>query len=278
MDNFLGTWYNWGIFLGIFLAVAAAIYVFFDSKQLADPEEGKISLIVSVVGALMTLPSLYYELTIVRPAAGNDLLAILQTMTQLDTLISMMYLALLGVAIAFMGLAYYMLQVKQSANNINVMPTQTQYASTMNSGPVTSPAPPLVPVTPPPPPPSTRPPSIASEPRPRPANATRPLNIEPDARAWLVIQKGSRSGSQYGLRTQSFNTIGRDPKGADLVIDDDTVSREHARVRYENGRFVIYDLASTSGTYVNGNLIQRQMLYDADRISVGSAQLIFKST
>lgn len=287
MESLFVTWYNWGIFLGIFVAVAAAIYTFFDSQQLGDPSQGRTPLIVSVIGALLTLPSLYYELTIVRPAANGDLLAAMQAMDQFNWLVNTMWIALIGIVIAAAGAIYYVAQVRQSASNMDMMPTDTQYAPTMTSGPIMSPPPPSMPMPPPPtvapPPPAPSPPRPPRNPTARQAAspvvpATQPIHQEPPARAWLVVQSGARGGSQYGLRTQSLNTIGRDPKGSDLVIDDETVSREHARVRFEQGRFVIYDLGSTSGTYVNGSSVQRQMLYDDDRISVGNAHLVFKST
>jgi pSer/pThr/pTyr-binding forkhead associated (FHA) protein len=105
---------------------------------------------------------------------------------------------------------------------------------------------------------------------------TQQIAPEPAPTAWLIVRSAQRSGTQYGLSIKRNNTIGRDARQADFVLDDDTVSREHARVRYENGKFVVYDLASTSGTYVNGNMIQRQMLYDGDKINIGRVELVFK--
>ena len=35
-------------------------------------------------------------------------------------------------------------------------------------------------------------------------------------------------------------------------------------------------MASTSGTYVNGSVVQRQMLYDDDRINLGRIELVYK--
>jgi pSer/pThr/pTyr-binding forkhead associated (FHA) protein len=60
------------------------------------------------------------------------------------------------------------------------------------------------------------------------------------------------------------------------VVDDATISAEHAAIVFEHGRYVLYDLASTNGTYVNDHRTQRQMLYDGDRVRLGTAELIFK--
>jgi pSer/pThr/pTyr-binding forkhead associated (FHA) protein len=113
-------------------------------------------------------------------------------------------------------------------------------------------------------------------PAPRQPAVTMPVSQEPPPQAWLVVRQGPRVGAQFGLGMSRPNVIGRDPNKADILIDEDSVSREHARVRFENGQFILYDMASTGGTYVNGNMVQRQMLYDNDKIRLGRVELAFK--
>jgi hypothetical protein len=60
-----------------------------------------------------------------------------------------------------------------------------------------------------------------------------------------------------------------------LVIEDKRVSRLHAQLRVINGSFVIFDLDSTSGTFVNEKLIQQQILQAGDVISLGGVPLIY---
>ena len=60
-----------------------------------------------------------------------------------------------------------------------------------------------------------------------------------------------------------------------LVIEDKRVSRLHAQLRVINGSFVIFDLDSTSGTYVNDKLVQQQILQAGDVISLGGVPLIY---
>jgi len=62
----------------------------------------------------------------------------------------------------------------------------------------------------------------------------------------------------------------------DIVLDDPAVSSEHAKVKFENGKFVLYDLASTNGTYVNGNKITREELKDGDTVTFARVQMTFK--
>jgi len=94
--------------------------------------------------------------------------------------------------------------------------------------------------------------------------------------AWLVYRLPGRADRQFPLRA-GRNTIGRDRSRCQVTLEDDpTVSGEHAAIVFEHGRFVLYDLASTNGTYLNGQRIQRQMLYDGDEIRLGSSVLVFK--
>lgn len=61
----------------------------------------------------------------------------------------------------------------------------------------------------------------------------------------------------------------------DVVFHEEAVSRSHAEIRYENGKFVLYDSDSTSGTYVNGKRVDRCILNSGDIISFSSIQIMF---
>lgn len=67
-----------------------------------------------------------------------------------------------------------------------------------------------------------------------------------------------------------FITIGRNPDN-DIVLSDSSVSRQHARVRSEQGCLTIEDMGSANGTYVNGYRIQLQRLSASDSIQIGSS-------
>lgn len=60
-----------------------------------------------------------------------------------------------------------------------------------------------------------------------------------------------------------------------VVIDDPRVSRNHAQLRAINGRFVVFDLNSTGGTFVNGQRATQTVLYPGDVISLAGVTLIF---
>ena len=70
-------------------------------------------------------------------------------------------------------------------------------------------------------------------------------------------------------------TFGRDPQN-DIVIDDRPVSRKHAEIRLRLGRYTLYDLQSTNGTFVNGRRIAEVVLSDGDRITICGNDMILR--
>lgn len=74
--------------------------------------------------------------------------------------------------------------------------------------------------------------------------------------------------------TQSVINIGRRLDNQ-LVIDDPRISRNHAQVRAIKGRFVIFDLNSTGGTFVNGQRTNQSVIYPGDVISLAGVPLIY---
>ena len=71
-------------------------------------------------------------------------------------------------------------------------------------------------------------------------------------------------------------TIGRE-EGNALRLNDERVSRFHAKVQADNNEIILIDLDSTNGTRVNGNLIQIRRLRPGDRVGVGRSLLLFGS-
>jgi pSer/pThr/pTyr-binding forkhead associated (FHA) protein len=60
-----------------------------------------------------------------------------------------------------------------------------------------------------------------------------------------------------------------------LIIDDPRVSRNHAQLRAIKGRYVVFDLNSTGGIFVNGQRANQSVLYPGDVISLAGVALIF---
>lgn len=84
----------------------------------------------------------------------------------------------------------------------------------------------------------------------------------------LVVKQGPNSGEEYPLDKLPA-VIGRQP-GADIMIDDKRISRQHARLTERNGQLQIEDLGSSNGTFVNGERIASpRILQDGDQIGLG---------
>lgn len=60
-----------------------------------------------------------------------------------------------------------------------------------------------------------------------------------------------------------------------IVIDDPRISRHHAQLRIVRGRFVLFDLNSSGGTFINGQRMNQSILYPGDVISLAGISLIF---
>lgn len=71
-------------------------------------------------------------------------------------------------------------------------------------------------------------------------------------------------------------TIGRE-EGNLLRLNDERVSRFHAKVQFDNGEVIITDLDSTNGTRVNNNVVQIRRLRAGDRVHIGRSILLFGS-
>lgn len=69
-------------------------------------------------------------------------------------------------------------------------------------------------------------------------------------------------------------TIGRE-EGNLLRLNDERISRFHAKVQQEDGDIILTDLESTNGTRVNGSPIQIRRLRPGDQVNVGRSMLLF---
>jgi signal transduction histidine kinase len=92
------------------------------------------------------------------------------------------------------------------------------------------------------------------------------------ARYFLRHSKGLLQSTFYTLEDDT--TIGRSPEN-DVCLLDDKVSRRHARLEIRAGRWVLHDLESRNGTYVNEQRVGRQILRGGDVIRVGETTLKF---
>ncbi len=97
--------------------------------------------------------------------------------------------------------------------------------------------------------------------------------LAPRAPALVVRAGGGRAGETFetaGLRT----LIGRSPE-CHVFLDDVTVSRRHAEIVHEDDRYVIRDLGSLNGTFVNRRRIESAELSADDEVQIGKYRMTF---
>lgn len=89
---------------------------------------------------------------------------------------------------------------------------------------------------------------------------------------------GQRPGSETAVTAGAHTTIGRGP-GNDVRVEDAKVSRRHAVLRREaDGAYVLTDLGSMNGTYLNGRrVLVPERLRDGDRIQVGAETIVYSN-
>jgi hypothetical protein len=90
---------------------------------------------------------------------------------------------------------------------------------------------------------------------------------------WLVTGPDRRDGRDFRLMT-GRNTVGASPKN-DIILDEDSVSSNHAAVVCQGGAVWVEDNNSTNGTSVNGRRVQRMELAEGDTLSFGTFAVIF---
>lgn len=87
----------------------------------------------------------------------------------------------------------------------------------------------------------------------------------------LTVIQGQDRGKVYGLLGTQI-VLGRDPH-CDVPLTDHSVSRRHAELRVEEGKFHIIDLNSSNGTFVNGVQVRESALRPGDQIRLGAELL-----
>jgi len=88
----------------------------------------------------------------------------------------------------------------------------------------------------------------------------------------LVVRQGPEIGTRYTLHGDSVS-VGRVPDN-DIQLDDFTVSRQHAVVVRENQDWILRDLGSLNGTYVNNERVDECVVRHGDALQIGRFHLV----
>jgi pSer/pThr/pTyr-binding forkhead associated (FHA) protein len=97
----------------------------------------------------------------------------------------------------------------------------------------------------------------------------------PEGMGMLVITRGAGAGSRFVL-DQPVVSAGRHPD-SDIFLDDITVSRRHAEIVRADGGYVVRDVGSLNGTYLNRQRIEDAAIAHGDELQIGKYRLVFFS-
>lgn len=95
------------------------------------------------------------------------------------------------------------------------------------------------------------------------------------ANVQLVVEGGAQSGMLFAI-DKPFVTVGR-ANDNDIVLNDEMVSKHHARIIIQGNNYLIEDLGSSNGTTVNGQQVKSHILSNGDKLYLGQTNLTFNS-
>ncbi|HEX4839128.1 MAG TPA: type III secretion system inner membrane ring subunit SctD [Rhabdochlamydiaceae bacterium] len=102
------------------------------------------------------------------------------------------------------------------------------------------------------------------------------VTSSPDARWMIKVITGPNSGAEFYMHKGKTYVIGKDPELSDIIFQDLSVSRQHARITVDESDMVyIEDLGSRNGTIVGGKMItDRHLLNSQDQIFLGTTSFL----
>ena len=108
-----------------------------------------------------------------------------------------------------------------------------------------------------------------------PAGEVGDVGVEslPVGTALLVVKRGPNAGSRF-LLDKDLTTAGRHPE-SDIFLDDVTVSRRHAEFARSAEKFLVRDVGSLNGTYLNRERIDEAALSNGDEVQIGKFRLVY---
>jgi pSer/pThr/pTyr-binding forkhead associated (FHA) protein len=117
--------------------------------------------------------------------------------------------------------------------------------------------------------------------KPTPSPPPKPAPPPPTAGPYLETVGLPGGPRRFRLKAEGV-TIGREPEN-DLVITEEfpaweSVSRRHARIRQQANHWVVEDLDSTNGIYINERRTGRNLLRDGWRLGIGGVKFVFRVT
>lgn len=107
-----------------------------------------------------------------------------------------------------------------------------------------------------------------------PVKDTSPLTKVKIIKPSLVIEEGQDAGQEFVLA--DYRTVIGRRDTCDIVLHDPSISRRHAQLDCQGEEYILTDLNSTNGTYVNGLKVTKKLLKSGDVITMGTTVCVFK--
>lgn len=98
---------------------------------------------------------------------------------------------------------------------------------------------------------------------------------EPEDRPYLLVTRGKLAGKWFGLEEDKPLRIGRSIQN-DIVLATSKASRFHAEVTYQDGNYILRDLNTSNGTFLNGQRVTEKVLEVGDEIQIGEFVLAYR--
>ncbi|MCP5464668.1 MAG: GGDEF domain-containing protein [Deltaproteobacteria bacterium] len=90
---------------------------------------------------------------------------------------------------------------------------------------------------------------------------------------YLIIVAGNHLGKLFNIADRDEVVAGRSPE-CDIWIEDSTISRKHFLIRKEEKGYIIQDLKSTNGTFVNTKRVETEQIRPGDKIQISKETII----
>ena len=99
-----------------------------------------------------------------------------------------------------------------------------------------------------------------------------PVNELPSDTGVLIVRSGPQAGDRFTLADR-LTRLGRHPD-SEIMLDDITVSRRHVEIARTAEGYVVSDVGSLNGTYVNQERVDRAVLVHGDELQIGKFRLV----
>lgn len=289
------SWYfEWGMYLFLIATLAILFWIFFDSITKKKDQKALVPRILAIVGFFAIIPSFIFRF--VGTADGVVTLVRLNAEKGAPYFPGPIYynvgmlvdgwgpaiaiIGILGLVISLVGLVIYASSVQRAKPSTefvqafdNRMASLENKVASANSAPATSSLSGAVASSVPA---AAGGSSAAKTIFDKPVHAATIIDT-PKTGDMIVIESGAGRGNSIELPANDI-VIGRDYSNY-IVVDDGKVSGNHAKLIFNNGVWVVTDLGSTNGTFVNGGkVVGQQQLSNGDKIKVGDTILVFGSS